>query len=179
MTRITIDDVTEVLMENNSRMLERARRILRSDSEAEDVVQDVVLALLNAPHLLAGVERVSGWLLTIVYRKCIDVIRREKRRDEWVSEDIIAALFSRKDVENSTDYELMQTICDEIGKLPDEQRYVILANVLEGLSFEEISKRTGVRVGTLRVRKKRGLDTVRSRLSERGFGNLDDGRSEK
>lgn len=170
MARITAEHVAEVLTENYRRMLSRARQVLRSEVDAEDAVQDVMLTLLRAPDMLSGVERVTGWLLTMVYRRSVDIIRRERRRDGWDSDDVIAELFPEGS--NSADMEsdeLVEAVYGALNELPEDQRFVILANAVEGISFKDISEETGVPMGTLMARKKRGLDRIRARLREQAY----------
>ncbi len=171
MAKITRDDVSELIAGRYRELLDRARRYLRSDEDAEDVVQDVVLSLMEAPHLLAGVERVSGWLFTLVYRRCVDVIRRSSRRSEKEQDDLTAELFeSPFELPDGLGDELARAVAEILETLPEEQRDAFVLNSLDGLTFAEISEQTGTPMGTLMARKKRAVDRMRVELAQRGFG---------
>src|SRR5216110_3850690 len=58
-----------------------ARRILRDDSLAEDAVQEGFLAAWrSASRFVPERAKASTWLLTLVHRRAVDLVRREERR---------------------------------------------------------------------------------------------------
>src|SRR2546429_6865149 len=58
-----------------------ARRILRDDALAEDAVQEGFLAAWrSAPRFVPERAKASTWLLTLVHRRAVDLVRREGRR---------------------------------------------------------------------------------------------------
>src|SRR5213592_4726875 len=58
-----------------------ALRILRDESLAEDAVQDAFLALWRtASRFVPEKGKASTWILTLVHRRAVDVVRREQRR---------------------------------------------------------------------------------------------------
>src|SRR5437016_8784487 len=58
-----------------------ALRILRDESLAEDAVQDAFLAVWRtAPRFLPERGKASTWILTLVHRRAVDLVRREERR---------------------------------------------------------------------------------------------------
>ena len=163
-------DIGDVLTGHYAEMIERARRVIRSEEDARDAVQQVALTVLEAPHLLAGVERVGAWLFTLVYRRCVDIIRGNVRRAEKSSDKDLIELFEAAEEEDPfVQDELAEAISDAIRRLPEDQRDVIVWNVLEEQTFREISERTGIPMGTLMARKKRGLDRMRNMLADEGL----------
>lgn len=79
-------EIADLFTRHGRDMARRARRILRSEVDAEDAVQEVMLSLLRAPHVLAAVERVGAWLYTLVRRRCVDIIRRDRLRERKETE---------------------------------------------------------------------------------------------
>src|SRR5881227_4350068 len=58
-----------------------ARRVLRDDKLAEDAVQEAFLAAWrNADRFMPERAKASTWLLTLVHRRAVDLVRREDRR---------------------------------------------------------------------------------------------------
>src|ERR687886_2763733 len=58
-----------------------ALRILRDDALAQDAVQEAFLAVWrSADRFLAERAKASTWVLTLVHRRAVDVVRREERR---------------------------------------------------------------------------------------------------
>ena len=163
-------DVAPLFIAHRDSLLSRARRILRSDADAEDVVQEVLLTVLRAPHLLASVERVLGWLLTLVHRRAVDLVRRSvRRRDRESDEDLAELLRSESAEDPEMRDEAVQVIAAAVSELPDPQRQAFVENALEGVTFREMSARSGIPPGTLMARKKRAADHIRARLREDGF----------
>ena len=166
------DEMIEILVGYESRMLRYAQKILRAEPDAEDAVQCVILEVLNGPDIVGRVERLGAWLMTLVYRRCVDVIRRRARAKIAVnSEEVLSTLIAH---ESSTDtaesMEIRTAIAEALATLPEQQREAILMNVIDGFSFREISDQTGIPMGTLMARKKRGIEHIRESLNKRGFG---------
>jgi len=158
-----------IFVEYGDQLLARARRVLGSQADAEDAVQEVMLTLLDAPHLLSSVDRLGGWLLTMVRRRAIDLVRSDSRRS--ARESAVDELFAGvpDPVEWMERDEVARAVARAVEELPQPQRDAFVANALEGRTFKEISEQTGVPMGTLMARKKRAVDHIRVRLRQRGL----------
>jgi RNA polymerase sigma factor (sigma-70 family) len=73
-----IDDRTATFRRERPQLLAVAFRILGSDADAQDVVQDAWIRYAGAD--LTGVRNVAAWLTTVVTRLCLDVLRRSRER---------------------------------------------------------------------------------------------------
>lgn len=166
--RVTIAGLFE---EHAADLRRRARWVLGSEADADDAVQEVMLTLLEAPNLLAGVERIAGWLLTLVRRRAIDIVRSESRRRRREEDDAVAELLAGAgDLEADLEREeLARAVAAAVRGLPGPQREVFVANELEGVTFRELSERSGTPMGTLMARKKRAVDRIRERLRREGW----------
>jgi len=148
-----------------------ADHLLGSATDADDIVQEVMLALLRAPHLLSGVENIGAWLYTIVRRRCIDEIRRSSRRRTAESDDVLEELFGRDLVEADEveTEELLAAAIAAVEDLPGPLRAVFLGHVLEERTYREMSEESGVPMGTLMARKKRAVDLIRTAFQRDGW----------
>jgi len=170
--------VEQIFERHGQEMIRRAKSVLRSDADADDVVQDVMLTIVRAPHLLDVVERLGAWLLSLVHRRCIDVLRGGARRDAKEAETpggIRDVLPGRDPADIAESDETCRAIAQAIDRLDDELRTVFVANVLEEKTYREISRETRIPMGTLMARKARALATVRDDLARRGL--VEPGRS--
>ena len=164
--------VAELFAEHGREMLGRARRLLRSDADAEDAVQEVMLSLVCAPHVLAAVEKAGGWLLALVHRRCVDLVRTERRREE---KEIAAGgafeeLFPDADpAELAEREELCRAVAGAVDRLPREVRWAFVRNELEERTFREMSEESGVPMGTLMARKAKAVELLRAELRRQGF----------
>jgi RNA polymerase sigma factor (sigma-70 family) len=164
-------DIAALYGEHSETLRERALAETGSAADADDLVQDVMLRLLDAPSLLAPVERIGAWLLTLVRRRAIDLWRSETRRQLREKDEDVTALFADlPDPEALLESDEVAAIVSRaIGELDPELREVFVANALDGRSFRELSVETGVPMGTLMARKKKAADAIRARLRRQGI----------
>ena len=163
----SVEDIAESYSRD---MLARARRILMSDSDAEDAVQETLLTIMSAPHMLGGIERISAWLVTLVTRRSIDIVRREsvrRRKESAIDPDDVDDPPNPGEMHDRD--EAAAVISSVLRKLPEKYREPFVQNAVEGITFEEMSKQTGIPMGTLMARKKKAQDKIRAALVKRGF----------
>lgn len=124
--------------------------------EAEDVVQEVLLAL----HLKRGTWRtgtpVAPWVAAIARNKMIDAFRRRGQRTEVSIESVMDTLWSEPgdDGRNARDVEHM------LERLNDRQRQVVRAVSLEGYSAHEAAQRLQMSEVAVRVTLHRSLKAL-------------------
>lgn len=136
--------------------LRRCRQFGAPESEAEDVVQDVLLAV----HLKRGTwdpERPVGpWLSTIVRHKLIDSLRRRGRQVSVPIEDVLETLESPQgaDAADRLDVEYF------LGRLKPPQQDIVRAISLEGAGVKETAARLAMSEGAVRVALHRALKSL-------------------
>jgi len=154
-----------MLVASRDAMFRQAWRILGSPVDAEDVVQDVMLAILEGPQVLDGVERLGGWLATVIERRCVDFIRNagRRRRLESASADLAVRVDSgpHRALEAR---EAKESLVREVGRLPAPLREVFVKTEFKGMKFRELAERTGIPLGTLLARKRKADKILRRRL---------------
>jgi RNA polymerase sigma-70 factor (ECF subfamily) len=144
-----------------------ALRILRDESLAEDAVQDAFLtAWRTADTFMPERGKASTWLLTLVHRRAVDLVRREERRR---AEPIEAA--GEPAGEGAVDeavwlrYE-RERVQDALRRLPDQQREALELAYYGGFTQSELSERLGQPLGTIKSRMFSGLAQLRDLLEE-------------
>jgi len=143
--------------------------------DAEDILQDVFYALVEANRLLMPIEHVTGWLFRVARNRIIDLFR--KARLESFSDSAVAnendEVLRLEDLLPSPDAgpealyarsALLDALELAIDELPEEQRDVFIAHELEGRSFKEMAAEKGVSVNTLLSRKRYAMLHLRERL---------------
>jgi RNA polymerase sigma factor (sigma-70 family) len=144
-----------------------ARRILRDEALAEDAVQDAFLtAWRRADTFMPERAKASTWLLTLVHRRAVDLVRREERRraepieDAGASpaagtaEDVVWLRFERERVQAA------------LRQLPDQQREALELAYYGGFTQSELAERLGQPIGTIKSRMFSGLGRLRDLLAE-------------
>jgi len=125
-------------------------------SEAEDVVQEVLLAV----HLKRGTWDASRplgpWLSTIVRNKMIDSLRRRGRHVAVPIEDVIETLEAAEDTD-ATDMRDAERLIDRLG---DPQRDIVRSISLKGAGIRETAERLDMTEGAVRVALHRALKTL-------------------
>ena len=139
-----------------------ALRVLRDSASAEDVLQDVFLALWRRPEtFVAARGSLGGWLAVVARNRAIDSLRR-KRPSEQVEEVYLASPFDLADeAQRNT---MMQRVRAILLHLPLEQRKTLEMAYFDGLTHSEIAEITGDPLGTVKTRIRSALLSLRKEL---------------
>jgi RNA polymerase sigma-70 factor, ECF subfamily len=145
-----------------------ALRILRDERHAEDAVQEAFLQVWrSAGTFRAERARASTWILTLVHRRAVDLVRREERRQADPLTDDSAAGIAPEDTEEAAwlrfERERVQTA---LKQLPDVQREALELAYYGGFSQSELAERLGVPLGTIKSRMFAGLARLRELLDD-------------
>ena len=157
--------IADVVARERFRLLHFIRRRVRDPRDAEDILQDVFSALLEANQLLMPIEHVTGWLFRAARNRIVDFFRR-KTPARLEFEDLLPspdagpeALYERR--------AFLEAFEDALAALPADQREVFIQHEIEGRSFKEIAGETGVNVNTLLSRKRYAILRLRELLRTR------------
>ena len=145
-----------------------AFRVLRDDRLAEDAVQDAFLAVWRtAGAFRAERAKASTWILTLVHRRAVDVVRREERRR---TEPLDEATRDAATSESAEDEAWLgferQRVQDALRHLPNTQREAIELAYYGGYSQSELAERLGLPLGTIKSRMFAGLARLRELLDD-------------
>jgi RNA polymerase sigma-70 factor (ECF subfamily) len=149
-------------------------RILRSRSEAEDVLQEVFLQVWQqARSFDAARGRAFTWLVTLARSRAIDRLRAVDSRERAAQRSAEDAPPARQqDAEWADDAAIRaqraEAVQGALAELPEEQRQVLVLAYLEGMSQSEIAAAKNQPLGTVKTRTRSGLkklsETLRGRL---------------
>ena len=146
-----------------------ARRILRDEALAEDAVQEAFLTLWRtAPSFVPERSKASTWLLTLVHRRSVDLVRREDRRRGDPLESAPEPTTSSADESAWLRFE-RDRVQAALRQLPDQQREAIELAYYGGFSQSELAERLGQPLGTIKSRMFAGLARLRELLAEGGI----------
>jgi RNA polymerase sigma factor (sigma-70 family) len=167
--------ISEVVSKQGSRLRNFIRRRVPNDADAEDLLQEVFYELVEANRLLMPIEYVTGWLFQVARNRITDLFR--KKKPETFSDTAVAdkngELLSIEDLLPSADAgpeaaylrnEMLEELELALAELPEEQRSVFMAHEIQGRSFKELSRETGVSINTLLSRKRYAVLHLRERL---------------
>jgi RNA polymerase sigma factor (sigma-70 family) len=143
-----------------------AYRVLRDEALAEDAVQEAFLGLWrSAGSFIPERAKASTWILTLVHRRAVDLVRREQRRrteplegaPDPVAGSAEEAAWLRLDRER---------VQAALAQLPDQQREAIELAYYGGYSQSELADRLGQPIGTIKSRMFAGLARLRELLDD-------------
>jgi RNA polymerase sigma factor (sigma-70 family) len=141
-----------------------AFRILRDAALAEDAVQEAFLAVWRSADAYKR-ERAkpSTWILTVVHRRAVDLVRREQsRRGEPL--EVAPEPTSGPADEDAVLRDRRAAVQAALTELPGEQRQALELAYYGGLTQSELAERLGVPLGTVKSRMFAGLGRLREIL---------------
>jgi RNA polymerase sigma factor (sigma-70 family) len=176
--------ISDAMTRERPRLLRFIRKRVPDAADAEDVLQDVFSALVEANRLLMPVEHVTGWLFRAARNRITDLFRKQRPAvfsdvagaggrgngggdagEERAFADLLAAPDDGPDAAYARSV-LLEQLEEALEELPPEQRDVFLAHELHGRSFKDIAAETGVNVNTLLSRKRYAVLHLRERLQD-------------
>jgi RNA polymerase sigma-70 factor (ECF subfamily) len=146
-----------------------ALRVVRDPGLAEDAVQESFLAVWrSAGRFVAERAKASTWILTLVHRRAVDIVRREQpRRADPLD---TASVATAETTEEEAWLRLRRTRVQEaLRQLPDKQREAIELAYYGGFTQSELADRLGEPLGTIKSRMFVGLARLRELLVEPGL----------
>lgn len=146
-----------------------ALRIVRDPALAEDAVQEGFMAVWrSSTRFVAERAKASTWILTLIHRRAVDLVRREEpRRAEALD---AAPQVSGDDTEEEAWLRLRrQGVQEALKRLPDKQREALELAYYGGFTQSELADRLGEPLGTIKSRMFSGLASLREALAEEEF----------
>ena len=136
-------------------------RSVCNQATADELMQDVWFAVVQAASRYRPSARFTAWLFTLAHHRLIDRHRRsqpqhdhavaDEHGDRWIEQ--LAAPMSSDPLRQAESVQHADALISAVQQLPPEQREAFLMQAEGGLSVEEIAVATGV-----------GFETVKSRL---------------
>ncbi len=169
-------DLSALVLRERPRLWRFIRRRVLDRADAEDILQDVFYALVEASRLPESLEQASAWLYRVARNRIIDRFRRRKAQavslplddaDDAEGEYRLDLALPSPDGGPEAGYArsvLLTALQEALQGLPDSQRSVFLAHEIEGRSFRQIAAETGVALNTLLARKRYAVLFLRERL---------------
>jgi RNA polymerase sigma-70 factor (ECF subfamily) len=183
MVKLTETRAFEGLMQATYRKVYNlAYRLSGNRSDAEDLTQEAFFRAYRSFDSYQGDKPFENWVLRIVGRLFLDLLRYRRRRVSTVSYDAPLQrdggeddLFFEKAGSETPETALMATELDPalesaIKQLPADQRMVVWLADVEGLSYKEIASLIGAPIGTVRSRLHRTHKALKQKLGAKANG---------
>lgn len=132
--------------------------ILEDSADAEDAVQETFLKLWQGREALDSIQNPRAYAVRMLRNLCVDRIRKASHLT--FPEELPETPDPQDDGIDSR--ERLNKVLEAVKALPERQREVLVLRTIEGLSYEEISQRTGMSQLTLRVLLSQARKKIRS-----------------
>lgn len=166
-----------LVRDNQDRVYSLCLRMAGDRHEAEDLAQEAFLKAWQGLASFQGESKFSTWLFRLAANLCIDAQRKRERRrgvEPAVSlDDPDNSWREPSDPRQDPQRQLERTersraLDRALTRLSDDQRQIVVLRELAGLSYQEISQRLGLDLGTVKSRLARGRLALRKILLEDG-----------
>jgi len=143
-----------------------AYRMLKSNTEAEDLVQDFFVRILEHRTIISIETSVKSYFIRSVHNRCLDNLAHQKVKINH--EQFRLKMMSEEDLQEYPllDSELAKQIDNAIQNLPDTIRETFMLNRFENLSYQQIAKQENVSVKTIEYRISKALTILRKDLGD-------------
>jgi len=155
----------EILVDRHEvAFLRKAKKIVRSDEAATDVVQDTFVKIYMYGKKFRPVEgaRFTSWAYRILINTCFAWYKKAKKDREFTTafdEDLEAVI--PDDAGRDDGAEDREYIMSLVERLPDTFSSVLRLYVLEGKNYREIAEKEGVTEGAVKTRVHRAKEMLR------------------
>jgi len=169
----------DLMKGSQKKVYNMAYRLSGNAADAEDLTQEAFLRAYRSFDSYQGDKPFTNWILRIVTRLYLDLLRHRRRRVQVVSYDNPLhkesgdddLFFEQADVTGNPESVLMDATFGEeldsaLRSLPAEQRLVVMLADVEGLPYKDIAEMLDAPVGTVRSRLHRTHKALRRQLAK-------------
>jgi RNA polymerase sigma-70 factor, ECF subfamily len=143
----------EIVARHEGRVFSIAIRICRHREDARDVTQDVFVTALRTLASFRGDAQLTTWLHRVTVNASLDLVRKRQRREGPPLDDV----GERSDEAPGPEVAAIESVRARevhaaLGRIPADQRAVIVLHDLQGLDYAEVAGALEVPVGTVKSR---------------------------
>jgi RNA polymerase sigma factor (sigma-70 family) len=145
------------------RLRRYARALTGNRADADDLVQDTLERAWARASLWRGVTDMRAWLFTVMHNLHVDRTRRPQVDTVAIDDEMPEVPVAGAQTERLAVADLQAAL----GRLPAEQREVLLLVALEEMSYADVAQTLGIPIGTVMSRLSRGRERLRGVLEGR------------
>lgn len=172
-------DFVEVVTRFETPLLRYATQVVGPGQgiDPQDVVQEAFLRLHRQieQNGNGSVHNLQGWLFRVAHNLALDACRKRERESKAKVGATQETASQASEAESALDglaemvhKEACERAMAELQNLPEDEKHVILLKIVHGLTLREIGETTGLTIGNVDYRIKRGLKMLSERLKQAG-----------
>ena len=165
--------IKQTVQNYGKRLFSFIRSRVKSDEDAEDILQDVWFQLSSIIDI-DTIEQMSSWLFRVSKNKIVDKMRKQTTSslDDMIYEDeegeiIFPEAFFADNTNPETEFDkayFKEAFFKALNELPEKQRDVFIWNEMDELTLQEIADKSGESIKTIISRKRYAIAYLRARL---------------
>lgn len=132
----TLASISEVYQAHAGHVFRRARQLLGSDADADEIVQDVFLSLFERPDQYRGLSKLTTFLYSATTHACLNRLRNQKNRSRLVD----AQLFPSQGEATGMTAERRLELHGLLRRMPEEWARATVYHYLDDLTQEDIAR---------------------------------------
>ncbi len=140
----------------------QCRQYFKDDPEAEDIVHDIFIRLLNRIDSFQGTAQFSTWLYSMTQNYCVDIFRRKRRLEvrasDYFQHQINQPLWEES---NSTEGQSLR-LTRALANLSDEERFLLVTKYEQEVSLIDLAITKCTTLGAVKMRLKRARARLRT-----------------
>ncbi|WP_420810857.1 RNA polymerase sigma factor [Deinococcus fonticola] len=160
------DHAFEALVNRHAAGVHRLAANTVGSGAADDVVQEVFIAVHKGLKGFRGEAQFSTWLHRIALNACYKALQA---RQNVPFEDVLEPPAPHSPVRSSEQADIRDRLAAALQSLPQEQREAVTLREISGLDYAEIAAVTGAELGTVKSRINRGRAALREWLTQAGL----------
>jgi RNA polymerase sigma factor (sigma-70 family) len=162
---MTLEAFQNMVFPVKNKLYRFAFRLLGSNEEAKDVVQEVMIKVWTGREQLDQVQNLEAWCMRITKNLSLDRLRQQQRRPtDSLEKTMHLSHHSLTPAESTELDERMKRIGELMAELPDKQRQVMHLRDIEGYSYNEICEILEIDMSQVKVNLFRARNAVREKL---------------
>lgn len=158
-----------VIYRNYGRMIYSvAFEIVKNSVDAEDVLQDVMVRILEYAHNYRRGSNPKAWVMSIVRNSALDRLKKKNKASSF-EEAADNMLTEESSIQDNNDEFLL--IRDALGTLTAEERVVVKLKIYAGLTHNEVAKVVGINPVLVRKKYQRSIEKLKKYYNMEGDHN--------
>ena len=147
-----------------------ARVLINDKKEAENIVVETFIKLLNKRNDFGDLISIKRFLYTATRNACLEFLNHIQEKSES-HKDIIDLIEKDEDFIQSRiiKAELLKMILEEVEQLPDIRKKIFKLTFVEELTNSEIAEKLNVTVDVVRVQKAKAFHSIRTSILKKGL----------
>lgn len=159
----------QLMAQYGNRLYWHIRRIVVGHDDAEDVLQETCIKILDNISSFRGDGQITTWIYSIATNESLRHLRRQTHLFQSI-DSLAPTLISKLQAETSLDSNKAEVIFQKaLLTLPTQQRIAFSMRYYDELSYEEIAAITGKSIGTLKANNHYATEKIKKFIKEYGL----------